>query len=596
MRRSAVFAFLVLSLWTGSRSLFAAPHARSLELVTAAGYLPGKPFLIVVDAVDGDGNPERHDWNLVAALTVDSPGVTLSTNSVLLRNGRGSVLVTVAGGGDFTLRAEAGDLTVQRRVQDRSAEVVSRAGGALEGSETIWQGIVVVTNDVTVPVGHTLTIAAGSLVLFEGVASGTTANDLVVRGLVRSMGTRDRPVVLTCADPVLRWGQIRHTNAAPSVYQNTIITRAGRGRAEGHTSTTPVIRPHNSQLTFERCYLTDFAEQGVGTPGKVGQASGSDLTFVDCLFQRARMGPEIIGTALACTNTWILDMTGPDDADGIYLHDQAAGQEVTLSSCVLAAGGDDGIDTLGSVITVEKCIVREWNSVVEDAKGISAFNGAAHVRDSLIVDCTVGISAKANAAASVLVTVNNSTLHGNLTNVLAQHKSNAPGPAVDYRITNSILWASPVSVQSDFAETNFTIRYSTLSQPWVGEGNLESDPRFVDVAAHDFRLQPYSPAIDSGAPLSPADADGSPADRGRFTFVPPAPVLVARAVPEAAPFQFELLAYTNRTYAIEVSEDVADRAGWSLLKTVFQSAETNLVIDSSAVSAAPRFFRARLSR
>jgi len=592
MRRSAVLAFLTLFFWTGSHSLISAPNARSLELVTAAGYLPNVPFLIVVDAVDGAGRPERHDWNLFASLTVDSPGVTLSTNLVFLRNGRGSVLVTVSGNGDFTLRAEIGDLKAQRRIQDRSAESVSRVGGTLSGSETTWDGIVMVTNDVTVPQGHTLTIAANSLVLFEGVASGTTANDLVVRGSVRSMGTREQPIALTCADSTLRWGQIRHTNAEPSVYHNTIITRAGRGRTEGHTGTTPVIRPYNSKLTFERCYLTDFAEQGVGTPGKIGQASGSDLTFVDCLFQRARMGPEIAGTALACTNTWILDMTGPDDADGIYLHDQAAGQQVTLSGCVLAAGGDDGIDTLGAVITVEKCIVREWNSVVEDAKGISAFNGATHVRDSLIVDCTVGISAKANASSSVLVTVNNSTLHGNLTNVLAQYKSNAPGPEVDYRITNSILWASPVSVQSDFAETNFTIRYSTISQPWAGEGNLESDPRFVDASAHDFRLQPYSPAIDSGAPQSPADADGTPADRGAFTFAPPAPVLVAPAVPLAEPFQFELLAYTNRSYVIEAS---ADLVGWSLLKTVFQSAETNLVTDSSAMSAIPRFFRARLA-
>lgn len=592
MRRSAVLAFLALFFWTGSLSLFAAPIARSLELVTAGGYLPNTPFLIVVDAVDRAGWPERQDWNLYAWLTVDSPGVTLSTNLVFLRNGRGSVLVTVAGNGDFTLRAEIGDLKAQRRIQDRSAESVSRVGGTLSGSETTWNGIVVVTNDVTVPVGHTLTIAANSLVLFEGVGSGTTANDLVVRGSVRSLGTREQPVTLTCAESSLRWGQIRHTNAEPSVYQNTIITRAGRGRTEGHTGTTPVIRPHNSQLTFERCYLTDFAEQGLGTPGKIGQASGSDLTFVDCLFQRARMGPEIAGTALACTNTWILDMTGPDDADGIYLHDQAAGQQVTLSGCVLAAGGDDGIDTLGSVITVEKCIVREWNSEVEDAKGVSAFNGAVHIRDSLIVDCTVGISAKANASATVLVTVNSSTLHGNLTNVLAQYKSNAPGPAVDYRVTNCVLWGSPVSVQSDFAETNFTIRYSTISQPWPGEGNSEMDPAFADSAARDFRLRPYSPVIDSGAPGSPLDADGSPADRGAFTFIPPTPVLIPLSGTPRLPFQFHLIAYTNRSYVVETS---ADLVAWDVLKTVRQSAETNLVAEPSALGVFSRFFRARLA-
>lgn len=583
---------MALFLWAGVVHVDAATEAHSLKLTTAAGYLPGVPFLIAVDAQNSDGRPERRDWDLAATLGVSSGSVTLSTNEVFLRNGRGSVLVVVTGEGDFTLRARVGDLEIQRLVRDRSAEPRVKVGGVLNGAQTVWTGVVVVTNDVTVPVGQTLTVMADALVLFEGVAGGTTANDLIVQGAVRSLGTAAEPVTFTCADSSMRWGQIRHTNAEPSLYQHTIITRAGRGRAEGHTGTTPVIRPYNSKLTFEQCYLTDFAEPGVGTPGKIGQASGSDLTFVGCLFQRARMGPEISGTALACTNTWIMDMSGPDDADGIYLHDQAAGQQVTLSGCVIAAGGDDGIDTLGSVITVENCIVRDWNSVIEDAKGISVFNGATHVRNSLITDCTVGVSAKADASASVLVTINSSTLHGNQTNVLAQYKSNAPGPAVDYRVTNCVLWASPVSVQSDFAETNFTIRFSTLSQAWSGGGNSESDPLFIDAARHDFRLKPHSPAIDSAAPGTPPDADGSPADRGAFTFVPDAPVLNPLPGGLGSPFQFHLVAYTNRNYVIERSSDLA---GWEHLKSVWQTAETNLVADPFEGTEPHRFYRARLA-
>lgn len=570
----------------------ALPKTRSLELATAAGYLPGVPFLIVVDARDAAGRNERRDWNLSAFLEVDSPNVTLSTNSVYLRNGRGSELVTVAGSGDFTLRASVGQVAVTRHIQDRSAEVVSHVGGTLTGSETVWDGIVMVTNDVTVPVGHTLTIASNTLVLFEGVASGSAANDLVVQGAVQSMGTHAHPVTLTCADPALRWGQIRQTNAEPSIYRNTIITRAGRGRTEGHTGTTPVIRSYNSKVTFQHCYLTDFAEQGVGTPGKIGQSTGSVLTFVECLFQRARMGPEIAGTALACTNTWILDMTGPDDADGIYLHDQSAGQSVTLSGCVLAAGGDDGIDTLGAVITVEDCIIREWNSRVEDAKGISAFNGATHIRGTLITDCTVGVSAKANASASVLVTINNSTLHGNLTNVLAQYKSNAPGPNVDYRITNCVLWAAPVSVQSDFAETNFTIRYSIVSGGWPGEGNTDVDPLFAEAFAYDFHLLPHSPAIDSAAPSTAPDPDGSAADRGAYPFVAPASQLIARSIDDNGDVEFDVIAYPNRNYVLEGAVDLGQ---WLDLKPFWQSSETNVVALPSDLRQSTRFYRARLA-
>ncbi len=462
-------------------------------------------------------------------MSADDPGVSLSTNHVLLRNGLGSVLVSFRGGTNFNLTATVGALTAMRPLVSLTNVAVMSAGGSLAGA-TVWSGVVRVTNDVTVPVGATLTIRSNTLVLLDGVTSGTTAADLVISGKIESLGTESDPVTITCnsTDMAFRWGQIRHNTSQPSVYRHTSITRGGRGTGEGHTGTCPVIRSTNSRLSFESCNLTDYSQQtrgaaGFGTPGKIAQASGSDLTFIDCLFQRARMGPEISGTALACTNTWIMDMPGPDDADGIYLHDQSAGQSVILSGCVIAEGDDDGIDTLGSTITVEDCIIRDWDNRLEDAKGISVFNGAAVVRRSIMVDSTVGIAAKWSAGDPTLVTLDHCTLTGNLTNACANRKDNAPGPFIDYRITNSVLWGGD-PVHSDFGPTNFTIGYCTLSEVWPGAGNLQSDPLFVDAAAHDYHLRPYSPSIDAGNPASPADGDGSRTDQGRFTFEPPAPV------------------------------------------------------------------------
>lgn len=575
-----------------------------IKLLTQSGYLPGVPVLVRVEVRNAKG-PERDLWDADAMLSVGQPGVTLSTNRVQLRNGLGSALVAFRGGAVFNLTATVGALQTTRPIVSLTNVPVVTVGGSLSGSN-VWSGVIRVTNDVTVSSGASLTILPNTLVLLDGVTSGTTANDLRINGKIDSLGTEDQPVTITCGNTntTSRWGQIRHDSAQPSVYRHTSITRAGRATGEGHTTTAPVLRPTGSTIWFEYCNITDHAEvvrgaPGFGAPGKIGQASGSDLTFVNCLFQRARMGPEISSTAFLCTNTWIMDMGGPDDGDGMYLHGQSTGQTIALSGCVIARGDDDGIDTLGSTITVEDCIVRDWDNLLEDAKGISAFNGVVNVRRSVIVNSTVGIAAKSGGSTPsttpVLVTMNNCTMTGNQTNVLANRKSNGVGPHVHFNITNSVLWGGD-PVHSDFEptssnSTNFTIVYCDLSDPYAGTGNLMADPLFVNAAGHDYHLQPYSPCIDSGDPSLPLDPDGSRVDIGAFTFVPPPPVLSGPLNFGSGSFQFVLNAYSNRNYVVEASDTATN---WLFLKTVSQAAELNAVTDTTATNA-HRIYRVRLA-
>ena len=484
----------------------------SLKLIAPAGYLTNLPALVRIEALDSTGAPDRELWDADVALSA-SAGFTLSTNRILLRNGVGSGLVALSGNGSATITATLGGLMASRALASLSGAPVSIIGGSLGGNAT-WNGIVRVTNTVTVPAGTTLTIQSNTLVLIDGVTSGTAGAGLIINGAISTEGTETHPVTITCGNAVRRWGQIRHDNAQPSIYRHTIITRGGFAPGEGHTGQAPIIRPNNSTIVFENCSLTDHGEPN-GTPGKIGYGINSDLTFRNCLLSRARTGPEIQGTALLATNCWFIDMRGPDDSDGIYLHGQQAGQQIKIINCVFAGGDDDGIDTLDSVVNVDNTILRDWNSVVEDAKAVSVFSGATHLRRCLITDSTVGVSAKTGAGSSVTVTINSSTIVNNLTNVLAQFKANAPGPVVDYRITNSVLWGGD-AVQSDFAATNFTIVYSDLSEVWPGTGNLNSDPLFVNAGARSFRLLPGSPCINSGDPASPTDPDGSRADMGFF--------------------------------------------------------------------------------
>jgi hypothetical protein len=547
----------------------------SLKLTVQRGYLPGIPVLVRVDH-------DKAVWDSVALLTVDRPGITLSSNSVVLRNGRGSTLVTISGAADFNLAATIGTDSATRSIRALTNESITTIGGILPGSATTWSGIVQVTNDVTVPAGHTLTILSNTLVLVNGVASGTTAPDILVAGTIQSLGTAEYPVTITCANAAQLWGQIRHNTAQPSVYRHTSIYRAGRAPGEGHTGTGPAVRPTNSRIFFDHCNITDLGMPGAAAPGKIMQGTGSDLTLDGCLMGRARMGPELAGTALLVTNTYFVEFRGPDDSDALYVHTQGAGQPVHMVDSLLGYTDDDGLDTLNASMTIERCIFRNVNSGVDpDGKGVSIFNGITHFKRCVVVDCITSVSAKWSAGPATLVTFNECTILGRSNSVVAAWKDNAPGPFIDFRITNSIL-RSIDPVRTDFGPTNFTIVYCNVSEDWPGTRNQTEPPQFS--GPYDYHLQSSSPCVDAGIGM---DLDGSPMDLGAFTFMPPAPILTA---PDVG--QFVLNAWPNRNYVVESSTDLAT---WSPLGTYFQTNAANLIQDPSALPLSPKFYRARLA-
>jgi hypothetical protein len=537
-------------------------------------------------------------WDAEATLTSQTPGITLSTNRAVLRNGLGSALVAFSGGGDFTLTATLGPLQTNSLLRTLAASPVNVVGGLLLDDNTTWSGVVLVTSDVFVQFGQTLTIESNTLVLINGVTNGISANDISISGAIYSMGTEQAPVTITCANPDLqyRWGQIRHTFADPSLYRYTTITRGGRGAPEGQTGTTPVIRPLGSTISFLNCNITDHAQTSrsapdFGKPGKIMQTSlGSDITFDNCLMARARMGPEISETSLLLTNSYIVEMIGINDSDGIFLDAQRPGQTVTLSGCVIAEGDDDGIDTLGSIFTVENCIIRNWRNPFEDSKGISVDGGEARIWRSLLVDNAVGISGKGSNGAPVQIRIDHSTI---LSESYALGATNKTGttPIIDYRVTNSILRGLSDSIFTSYNPLDIHVEYSNVGENWFGAGNNSADPLFVNVSAHDYHLQTNSPCVDSGAPAA-LDPDRSRTDIGYFTLVPPAPVL---GLPQMLPdhtLQIALNAFPRRNYVVEISTNLT---AWTTLTTTYQAASSTQLHDPNSPSTSRRFYRARLA-
>jgi len=577
----------------------------TLKLWVQNGYLPSIPVFVRVELLNAFGERDWAVWDIDATLSVDQPGVTLSTNRITLHNGLGSVLVLFSGGGDFNLTATVSSFQATRPLQSLQNVPQTTIGGTLPGNAALWSGVVRVTNDVTVPVGHTLTIQSNTLVLIDGVASGTTANDIFVSGTISSEGTEQYPVTITCSAANLNWGQIRHNNAQPSRYQYTTIVKGGRGPGEGHTGTASLIRPSNSTLTFYNCNIGDVTAAGV-TIGKIMQTfATSDLTFDNCVLTRARSGPEIEGSALLLTNSFILDISGPDDADGIYLHTQSAGQQIRITHTVIAYGDDDGIDTLGPTLAIDNTIVRNYCD-----KGLSVLDGRIDMDRTLLADDTHGVSAKSQSENTrIPINISRSTIAVATNGIAVINKSGPTNTLGVYRVTNSIIRAF-WSVVTDYSPTNFLLGRCNVTGSFSGKGNTPAAnaalgqivlagpgmttnfPLFVDQLADDYHLQPYSPCIDAGDPTSALDPDGSVIDLGFYPFVPGPPVLEAVTRTGADPFQFAVNAYSNRNYIVEFSDSLPI---WSSLKTNFQSAERVVIQDTSVAANPQRFYRARLA-
>ncbi|MHC4073207.1 MAG: hypothetical protein ACYTGS_14425, partial [Planctomycetota bacterium] len=452
----------------------------TLNLIVRNSYLPGIPILVRIEVLNDDGIVHRNLWDAAAILSVaDNPNVSLSTDTVAMYNGLGSALVTLTGSGSFTLTVEVNGLTASKILADWSNVPVRTTSGHLGRSQT-WSGIHHITSgDFTIPAGVVLTLDPGTLVLIDGVSSGANGIDIDVAGSIQSLGTADSPVTITAYRAGESWGELHHVNAEPSTFLYTNITQAGHSPKVGHSNSGPAIRASGSAFVFDHASLTDNA-------GKIMYVtSGSDLTFYSCLFARSVMGPEISQTALLFENSWITDMHANDDADGIYIHGQQSGQLCTLSHCVAANIDDDGIDTLGSEVTIYDFIIRDCND-----KAVSVYGGEVNINYCLIVennkapeDPTVAtIATKTVNGATAVVNIDHSTIVSSKTpgvldvGIQSHNKYGVTSGTIIYNVTNSIIDATdPIDVQAPYLESDIFINYSDVfGETWPGAGNINA--------------------------------------------------------------------------------------------------------------------------
>ncbi|MCA9148448.1 MAG: hypothetical protein KDA92_04075 [Planctomycetales bacterium] len=492
----------------------------TLMISTPANYLSGSPILVRLELRNGD-QVDRDVWDATVSIHSDNDQVQLSETEVTLVNGLGSVLVTPTGSEPFNLVAEIDGLSAMRALSAIDMSAAQDIAGTLTGTETQWSGVVHVTGDVVVPSGHVLTVEPGTLVLLEGKPQTSAVQlgaKITVQGTLNSNGTAAAPVTFTAADLTKPWGEL-NADGGQITLNYTDLTRAGSTTRGGHTGTGPAIRMgSDATVSLVHSNVSNIA-------GKILQSTSGTLNLHDSLLTRAVMGPEINNTQLDFLRTWIVDMAGRfhhngtvDDNDGIYLHAQRAGQTITLTDGVVAGSQDDTVDTLGSTNVLDGMIIRDSFD-----KNISVFRGETTVNNSLLVNGDIGIEAKGDGNAHVIVNLDGTTI-AKADHAIRGYDKDAPDPNVriTFNIVNSILHvnAGGDPIFTDYDPNDIQLNYSWSEEAWnhvgSGTGNLVSTPQFVDLDNNDFHLPAGSPAIDAGDPASPLDADGTRVEMGFY--------------------------------------------------------------------------------
>ena len=454
----------------------------SLRLTVPERVVAGKLTILRVDVLDKRGDLYWWMWDgigTVSAVRTDThEAVPLSTTGFAITNGIGSLTVSIDFVGEIELAVSVDGLSVSRIVTciDDTTSRTTVPHVLIEGFLD-WgpeHGVIHLATRTVVTEGDLLTIRPGTLVMLDDMAG------LTVRGKIRAEGTQEAPILFFPTDSHAHWDQIRHENAEEEMVYESVFLVGGAGGPreiyEEHTLAGAAVRFVTGSARIENSVFVDHDGKGLFTE------SGSEYFLSNCLFSRNQLGAEFHGDTVWVDDCYFLDMKQGDDYDCLYLWRPTLDHRVRR--CIVARGGDDGIDTLGSAAKISDCIVRG----VSD-KNITLYRGNSEVSNCLILDARRGIGIDGDRTRVTNCTVVGHSLDG-------FYSKDAWA-----NLEKVILWDNTYSIRSNTETLDVVLNYCDLNPPptpFPGTGNLNSDPLFLNPVNLDYRLQPGSPAMHAG--------------------------------------------------------------------------------------------------
>jgi len=367
------------------------------------------------------------------------------------------------------------------------------------------------TDEQTYAVVQNLVISSGVvLTISENVEIRMPeAGNIIVEGQIIINGTEESPVQIIPHSSIgdNRWGALCFNNDTDtSTISHLRLTGASTGA-------DPMVH-HGAISSMNSHVVLDHIEiENVEFPiytegGSVILKNSSIACDFICDFINVKGGDALIENC-------IFYGSDAQDTDAIDLDNVTSGIIRNNRIYDFTGYNSDGID----IGENSEEILIESNLIYHSGdKGISVGQGSSVVLDrNLIVGCNNGIAVKDNSAAYVI----NNTFFNNDTAISCYEKNQGAGGGTA-EIVNTIfsgnLSSSIYTDELSIMSFSYTLSDSELL---VGEGNLFSDPLFIDKTIYNLELTLSSPCVDTGDPDFPSDEDGSTSDMGAYYIYDP---------------------------------------------------------------------------
>ena len=463
---------------------------RRLQVSGPRQAVAGGSVTIRVDVLDWEDQPDRYGLRQTA--TIEARAVqggaerTVSPDQVNLRGGTGVATLAIEGSGDVELVVRAGGLRGALLVRMQANPKRRVLAGTLTGNQLAWSpsgGVISIEEQVVVPEGERLSIAAGTRVMLGAGASIRVLGDLA------ALGAPQEPIHFLAADPSQPWGRILHEEGSGEASYRHAFFGAGGDSEQSWHCCGAVIDHRGESLEVSDSVLA-------GGPGKGILARGEEVeilrTAIGEMGMGAELGPDDRGLV---EDSWFGRFGATNDGDGLYLRGDG---ELTVRRVVVADAPDDGIDTFESDPAIEGCLVFGIGD-----KGLSIGSGSPSVSNCLVVDAPTGVSLKnadedhASEPVFADLTIARTTTAALVVSDEAGANANA---VLRPRLERVIIWDPGTALVTDYDFADITVEYSLLPEEYstTGTGLLVGDPLFIAPWRDHFQPNPLSPALSAG--------------------------------------------------------------------------------------------------